>query len=628
MIYFKKKGEENMIEAINIEQYSKMNFYNKEDNKIKMLSNLSKVNIFIGENNCGKSRLMRSFLNNDLSIYSTDNIHGRQREYNSCISSLKNCIKQLKECKKDNLKEKVKNILDDDDDKETFYKINESFSQMSIIRDSLNRYNNEEAKLINCIDNIGQNIDYIKTYTLYPNGKTINKKDLVYIPILRGIENFEMYFKEPRGFDSIKMTPGEFKAFEEFKGNAKKIYKNKVSKSYSIDENKIFTAESLYSEIASKLLGDEINRNFIRDFEKFISDSFYNGIEFSITPNINKNYLGIKIGNNEDRALYDLGEGIKQLIVLFYKIFERKNQDTVFLIEEPELNLHPGFQRKFMEIITREFPRHQFFITTHSNHIIDLYSEKDNISLYKFRNLDKENSKFYLERVLPKDISILDEIGARNSSVFMSNCTIWVEGISDKIYIEKYLELYFKKQNITNYKEDIHYSFVEYGGNNITHWSFIDDNSIETINASSITHNIFIICDNDNNAKQTRKEKLRAIFGERLYILNSREIENILSKQVLEETLKKDNKIETLEYKRYKTEGYTEEKYAKPEVKIATFIDNTFDLKKKYAGECNALKNKADFAKKAIENMKSFDDLSQEAKDLTEKIVKFIKENN
>lgn len=617
-----------MIEGISIAQFSEMDFYNKDDNKINMLPNLSKVNIFIGENNCGKSRLMRSFLNNNLPIYSTDNIQGNQREYNRCIGVLKTHIKQLKECGKENLKEKVKSILEDDEDKEMFYKINEIFPQIDGIKASLNRYNREDEKLINCIDSIERNIDYIKTYTLYPNGKTINRKDLIYIPILRGIENFEMYFKEPQGFNSIKMTPGEFKSFEEFKGNAKKVYKNKVSKSYKINENKIFTAESLYNEIAGKLLGDETSRNFIRNFEKFISDSFYNGIEFSITPNITKNYLGIKIGNNEDRALYDLGEGIKQLIVLFYKIFERKYEDTVFLIEEPELNLHPGFQRKFMEIITKEFPRHQFFITTHSNHIIDLYNERDNISLYKFRNLDKENSKFYLERVLPKDISILDEIGARNSSVFMSNCTIWVEGISDKIYISKYLELYFKKENITNYKEDIHYSFVEYGGNNIIHWSFIDDNSIDTINASSITHNIFIICDNDNNAKQTRKEKLREIFGKRLYILNSREIENLLSKQVLEETLKKDNKLEELEYKRYKTEGYTEEKYAKPDVKIATFIDATFVLKKKYASECNALKNKADFAKKAIENMKSFDDLSQEAKDLTEKIINFIKENN
>lgn len=617
-----------MIQGINISGFSEMNFYNKFDSRILMLGHLKKVNIFIGENNCGKSRLMRSFLNNGLPIYSTENAGKYMEEYKRNNANLRSNIKQLKNCQNQNICKILNPITLEEDNNEIFYTINEMYPQLEKIKNLLNRYDRDEEIIYNCIDNIKRNIDYIKTYTEESNGQTINRKNVIYIPILRGIENFEIYFNKPLAFSSIKMTETEFKAFQEYKNNAKKIYMNKVAGSYKISQDKIFTAESLYDDITNKLLGNESERKFVKDFEEFITSKFYDNIEFTITPNKTKQYLGIKIGNNCDRALYDLGEGIKQLIVLFYKIFEQKDDDAIFLIEEPELNLHPGFQRKFMDIITKEFPKHQFFITTHSNHIIDLYNEQDNISLYKFRNADKENSKFYIERVLPKDVSILDEIGAKNSSVFMSNCTVWVEGISDKIYLSKYLKLYFENKQEDKYKEDIHYSFVEYGGNNITHWSFIDDNNIETINASAITHNIFIICDNDNNAKQERKKKLRDIFGERLYILNSREIENLLSKKVLEDTLKKDNKIEKLEYKRYKEKGYTEEKYAKPDVKMATFIDSTFDLKKKYAGESNALKNKADFAKKAVEEMKSYDDLSEEAKELTEKLVNFIEENN
>lgn len=425
------------------------------------------------------------------------------------------------------------------------------------------------------------------------------------------------------------MTQSEFSAFQEFKNNAKKIYLNKVHSIYKIPLNRIFTAESIYDEITNKLLSEEVNRRFVKEFEEFISKNFYDGIDFSITPNKERQYLAIKIGRNNDRALYNLGEGIKQLIVLFYKIYERKDEETIFLIEEPEINLHPGFQRKFMEIITKDFPKHQFFITTHSNHIIDLYNEADDISIYKFKNFNKEKSKFYMERVLPKDVSILDEIGAKNSSVFMSNCTIWIEGISDKIYLSKYLELYFKEQEKTDkYKEDIHYSFVEYGGNNINHWSFIDDDNIATINSSAITHNIFLICDNDNNTKQKRKSRLKEIFGDNLYVLKSREIENLISKKVLEDTLKADNKLEKLEYNKYKTRGYTEAMYAKPDKKMAEFIDDTFILPKKYSGEGKSLKNKVRFASMAINNMKKYDDLSEEAKELTEKIVEFIVTSN
>lgn len=614
-----------MIEGIDIQNSSEVVFYNKFDKKISIIPNLKKVNIFIGENNCGKSRLMRSIAKESYEIFSEENCWREQLSYKRNIEGLKELIKRLKECSVETDFNKIINVLGNEDDKDIFYLVENINSQLKEEKNKLDPYNSYQRNIINIIDSIDRNISNIRS--LIRDSKTTKNKKIIYIPILRGIENFELYFKMPEGFNSIKMTQKEFSAFQEFKNNAKKIYMNKVYNTYMIPLNRIFTAESIYDEITNKLLSEEENRKFVKEFEEFISSNFYDGIKFSITPNKAKQYLGIKIGKNNDRALYDLGEGIKQLIVLFYKIYENKDEETIFLIEEPEINLHPGFQRKFMEIISKQFSKHQFFITTHSNHIIDLYNETDNISIYKFKNYNKENSKFYMERVSPKDVSILDEIGVKNSSVFMSNCTIWVEGISDRIYLSKYLKLYFDEYNIGNkYKEDIHYSFIEYGGNNIAHWSFVDDNDIETINASSITNNVFLICDNDNNKKQKRKEKLRKVLGDKLYILKSREIENLLSKKVLEETLKNDNKTDELIYKR--KSKYDEKNYAKSNVKIAKFIDDTFVLHKKYSGESNVLKNKVRFATIATNNMKSYDDLSEEAKELTEKIVEFIKTSN
>ena len=614
-----------MIEGIDIQNSSEVVFYNKFDKKISIIPNLKKVNIFIGENNCGKSRLMRSIAKESYEIFSEENCWREQLSYKRNIEGLKELIKRLKECSVETDFNKIINVLGNEDDKDIFYLVENINSQLKEEKNKLDPYNSYQRNIINIIDSIDRNISNIRS--LIRDSKTTKNKKIIYIPILRGIENFELYFKMPEGFNSIKMTQKEFSAFQEFKNNAKKIYMNKVYNTYMIPLNRIFTAESIYDEITNKLLSEEENRKFVKEFEEFISSNFYDGIKFSITPNKAKQYLGIKIGKNNDRALYDLGEGIKQLIVLFYKIYENKDEETIFLIEEPEINLHPGFQRKFMEIISKQFSKHQFFITTHSNHIIELYNKTENISIYKFKNYNKENSKFYMERVSPKDVSILDEIGVKNSSVFMSNCTIWVEGISDRIYLSKYLKLYFDEYNIGNkYKEDIHYSFIEYGGNNIAHWSFVDDNDIETINASSITNNVFLICDNDNNKKQKKKEKLRKVLGDKLYILKSREIENLLSKKVLEETLKNDNKTDELIYKR--KSKYDEKNYAKPNVKIAKFIDDTFVLHKKYSGESNVLKNKVRFATIATNNMKSYDDLSEEAKELTEKIVEFIKTSN
>ena len=608
VIEYSKMESDIMIDGINISGFTEMQFYNHFENRVSILPNLKKVNIFIGENNCGKSRLMRSILKQSLIMYTESNVRERYKDdYRRYKNNIKNYINDLQRCQNEDVKKIVKGI-EISDSMEMFYSSEAIYSRLETIKSKLNVYDTQESRIANIINSLKNCIQTVKEYLSDNGNATSNRENIIYIPILRGIENFEIYFKNPNNFETIKMTANEYKAFENFKDNAKNVYLNKVSGVYGLSQNKIFTAEGLYDSITKKLLGDEKSRIFVSEFEKFISDNFYDG-------------------KNPDRELYNLGEGIKQLIVLFYKIYEQKDNNAIFLIEEPELNLHPGFQRKFIEITTKKFPQHQFFITTHSNHIIDLYNEQDNISVYKFRNSNQEKSKFYIDRVMPKDVSILDEIGAKCSSVFMSNCTIWVEGISDKIYISKYLELYFKSKNqVDKYKEDIHYSFIEYGGNNITHWSFIDDNDIDTINSSAIAHNIFIVCDNDDNKKIERKNKLKEVLGERVYILKSREIENIISKNVLENTIKQDNKIDEIKYKRIS--NYTEKNYAKPKIKMAKFIDDTFDLKKKYSGKYNTLKNKADFAKKAITNMNNYDDLTQEAKDLTEKIVKFIEESN
>jgi len=456
----------------------------------------------------------------------------------------------------------------------------------------------------------------------------ISEQFPTYIPILRGIENFNLYFdisKEKETMNSIQMNAEQREALELYKANANHIYQNKIEKAYGIKSKLIFTAENLYEDRTNKLLGEEQGRKFIKDFQEFISKEFYNSKEFTLIPQKKKGYLNVKIGEQE-KPLHNLGDGIKQLITILYKIFEYKDDEKVFFIEEPELNLHPGFQRKLMEILQMDiFKKHQYFITTHSNHFIDSCLDYDNISIYKFTNIEESNSKFRIENSSPNDISLLQELGVNNSSVFMANCTIWVEGISDKILIKKYLEEYFKKKNITKYREDINYAFVEYGGNNITHWDFEPTDSIETINSSGITNKSFIICDNDNDAKGKKKRKanLKQVFKENYYELTVREIENTISKQVLDRTLFNG---EEAKYKK----KFEQREYTNKEVYMGRFIDEHYELKRKYLQKngSGTISKKLEFSKNIVKNIESYDDLTKQAQNLCKKIIKFIEKSN
>lgn len=617
-----------MLKAIEVSSMRDC-YRNAYDNEMIYIGNLNKINIFIGENNSGKSRMLRYIVNGtDTKALSNIKSEENKKYYDDAKRKMLNSIKSFNQYDsiEINIPEEYKTL----DDCNYFVAISEYIESIKIDKNSLNP--TQKSYFSNIRLFLNEMYKYLSKNEGY-NSKRINEYDITYIPILRGAESFNIYYQLNNNEDlkSIALTDRQLKAMNEYKQNAKHMYSNKVNRAYAINEKNIFTAEDLFDDVKNKLLGEEEDRNFIRDFEKFISKEFYDEKGFTIIPKINKGVLYVKIGNGQERALHNLGDGIKQLITIFYKLFEKRNKEAIFCIEEPEINLHPGYQRQFLQILEKNkcFSQHQFFITTHSNHFIDSCFDYNNISIYKFINVEKNNNLFKVINTNNKDIEILDLLGVHNSSVFISNCTIWVEGISDKILISKYLEIYLKSINEYSYKEDINYSFIEYGGNNIEHWAFIDEKDVETINASGITNRCFIVCDNDNDGKKERKEKLKKVFGiERFYELKVREIENTISRKVLEKTL--FNGGEPIITKAYKGESY-----ATKSIYMGDFIDTHYDLGKKYSIKkdpeqkgSGTIREKLSFSKSIIQNINDVTDLSENAKELCEKIYNFIKKSN
>ncbi|MBR2247934.1 MAG: ATP-binding protein [Clostridia bacterium] len=610
-----------MINAVQIAGATDNIYYGINGMPIKYINHLNKVNVFIGENNSGKSKMMRLLVNSDMvKILSNDFV---KDDTNDCRNSIINNLKLITNNTNYDFQIDNNNDMTNTD----FYCcIQEKIDMFK------NNYKSNNYPVSNYISHIDSQMNRLLEILCRENKNvrqtSISARNPIYIPILRGIENFNIYFEINNNNDDLKsilMNQRQRDALEKYKTNVNQIYQNKIKKAYGIKEQLIFTAENLYEDITNKLLGKEDGRIFIKEFQNFISQQFYNGNEFTLIPQKDEGFINVKIGNQE-RPLHELGDGIKQLITILYVIYENKDRERVFFIEEPELNLHPGFQRRLMEILHLDiFAKHQYFITTHSNHLIDSCFDYSNISIFKFTNIDNSNNRFRISYTLPNDITILESLGVNNSSVFMANCTIWVEGISDKILIKRYLEVYFENEGNTNYKEDINYAFVEYGGNNITHWDFESTNSIDSINTSGITNRSFIICDNDNDSKNKseRKKKLKDIFKDNFYELTVREIENTISKEVLERTLFDGKEV------KYKKK-YEEREYKNKETYMGSFIDDHYLLSRKYSkkGGTGTILNKVDFSKRIAKNIIDYNDLSRQAINICKKIVKFIEESN
>lgn len=642
-----------MINEISIKTNALLGFSSVKTPKPNALSNVTRVNIFIGPNNSGKSRFMRGLFSDtdfsftlkelDLSVInsaivslqqnSTTFINARNMQYagndkNPTIKILEIPYLKLDKGSNDSL---AKNINAIDISSTTIRTVSngtqsseiQSAGKIRIIQDSLHKLKYE----IEEINRVYNEYDY-KRY---------------YIPILRGLRPIQGAQSTWAEFDGLKDQYNFRTIVDYFEHQKNTIPAPEIS-------TRIFTGLEIYQDAKTKLLNSKEHRNRIRDFEDFIEKTFFPGKEISLIPKIDHDVLEVGISENdiaEERLIHQLGDGIQAIIQILYPIFMRKGEDAIFFIEEPELSLHPGMQRLFLKtLLSEEFSSMQFFLTTHSNHFLDFTEDSNNISIYGFAKT--KEGKFEIRNLEGPENHILNEIGVRNSSVLLANCSIWIEGITERKYIRSFLEVYNKAfPPKINYLEDLHFTFIEYGGSNIVHWDFDTTHKEESENIKALRTNnkIFLIADSDildktGEAVEHKKRKhkeLKKILNDKFYLTEGKEIENMLSAKTIQNIVldyEKGREIKfsknfkkTISSPSFNMEGEIE----KPiywKYNLGEFIDSHIENSGRTYKKRSSVAYKLNFCEKAVKNIKSIDDLTNEAKELCKRLMKFIEESN
>ena len=88
----------------------------------------------------------------------------------------------------------------------------------------------------------------------------------------------------------------------------------------------------------------------------------------------------------EEFDINDLSSGEKQLFLrtLSIKMLEPKN--SIILIDEPELSLHPKWQQRIIEVYMKIGENNQIIVATHSPHILGSVSNENIFILYRNEN--------------------------------------------------------------------------------------------------------------------------------------------------------------------------------------------------------------------------------------------------
>lgn len=280
--------------------------------------------------------------------------------------------------------------------------------------------------------------------------------------------------------------------------------------------------------------------------------------EIETTDGANSKWEVQLVNENGKIPISNSGSGLRTILLVLIKLFLETREttnynfeplltNTVFIFEELENNLHPAIQRNLFEFLYQWVRKNnsQIFLTTHSTVPINMFSGRDNVTL---THIKKENNKIITNSALSfiENEDILMNLGVRASDILQSNAVIWVEGPSDRIYINKWIELY---SNGT-LKENIHYQILFYGGRLLSHLTGKVDESNELIQLFRANLHSIIVIDSDKTDSKKRinktKQRIKKEFIQNqaiVWITQGKEIENYLSRDIFNKIYNIDKQI-------------------------------------------------------------------------------------
>lgn len=291
-------------------------------------------------------------------------------------------------------------------------------------------------------------------------------------------------------------------------------------------------------------------------------DSEFTDIVVQQVKENNKIFWEIFLEENNIRIpLSKCGSGLKTIILVLIKLLliptisNIDESKIIYAFEELENNLHPHLQRNLFNFIIDwvEEKGSTLFITTHSNVAINIFANLDSAQLI---HVSKQNGISRAESININKNHILNDLGNLASDILQSNGIIWVEGPSDRMYINKWIEIISEGK----LKEHIHYQIMFYGGRLLSHLSLADrdDENCENddlINLMLMNRNSIVVIDSDkrnpdkeiNATKKRLKEECKK-YDSICWITEGKEIENYVPKSVIDEVFSLESNTEFGKY--------------------------------------------------------------------------------